>query len=331
MNTRQLIDKIMNKWPAKVICLLLAIFLYIFHQVSLVDKKSFVIPLQIIDQGNVMQVGDCPSHVTVIVRAAADDINTIVNSDLKASINLNNITESGEITVPVSITVDEKLLAFDPLEIKIKPDYVTLNVDKKISKFVPIVPSVSGEVAEGYMITNIEVNPSSVGIIGPEAIVNKIENIQTDALVVSNAEKNFTDEVIYFETNKLIFVQDKGPYKATVSVEPQPMEKEYTNIHIVPRGLAENLMIEDEIPNIDFKVSGTVPILGKYILGLNSVIIDLSEIAEPGSYNIPVRLLLPNNIILESKSFESVLVNIIEKPEGLDNTEEKVENEKIGS
>ena len=109
------------------------------------------------------------------------------------------------------------------------------------------------------------------------------------------------------------------------------MEKEYTNIHIVPRGLAENLMIEDEIPNIDFKVSGTVPILGKYILGVNSVIIDLSEIAEPGSYNIPVRLLLPNNIILENKSFESVLVNIIEKPEGLDNTEEKVENEKIGS
>ena len=41
MNIRQIFNKVTNQWPAKVICLIIAIFLYVFHQISLIDKKSF--------------------------------------------------------------------------------------------------------------------------------------------------------------------------------------------------------------------------------------------------------------------------------------------------
>ena len=54
MNTKHLLDKILDKWPAKVICLVIAIFLYFFHQASLIDSKTVVVPLQIIENGIVM-------------------------------------------------------------------------------------------------------------------------------------------------------------------------------------------------------------------------------------------------------------------------------------
>lgn len=315
MNIRQLINKLLDRWPAKIVCLMLAIFLYIFHQVSLIDKKVYVVPLDIVQDGNVMLVGDCPSSVSVIVRAQPDVISSINPSDLKASINLNIFAESGTYNVPVAVNVAEKYLVYDPFEVRVKPENLKISVETKYAKYVKINPSVSGTVAEGYMIKDIEMNPGSVEIIGPESIVNATKSIQTTGLIVNNAEKNFTDEVNYLEVNKLIRVNNKGPYKATVTVEPEPMTKEYLGIHIVPHDLPENLEIETEIPDIDFTISATVPVLSKYILGANVVQIDLSEIKEPGLYDVPVKFVLPSNFILESKSFESVNINVIERRE----------------
>ena len=55
MNKKRLLDKILDNWPAKVICLIIAIFLYFFHQASLIDSKTFVVPLQIIENGMVWE------------------------------------------------------------------------------------------------------------------------------------------------------------------------------------------------------------------------------------------------------------------------------------
>lgn len=326
MKVQQLIDKILNNWPAKIICLMLAIFLYIFHQASMIDKKVFVVPLEVIENGNVMQIGDCPNVVSVIVRASTDVINSIISSDLEASINLDKITTSGKYTVPVTINISDRLKEYDPLEIRVQPEHVNLSVETKISKYVPINPSISGEVKEGYEISEVIVNPSSVCIIGPESLVENTKNIQTTALIVSNAELNFTGEINYLELNKYLYVEDKGPYKATVIVNPKPMEKEYVGIHVVVKGLLENLEIENEIPDIDFVLSGTVPILSKYIISANLIQIDLREITEPGNYEVPVKFNLPANIILEKQSFETISVNVIEKQIVDENINDSKEN-----
>ena len=324
MNIRQLAERLLNKWPAKVICLLLAIFFYVFHQVSLIEKKVFVIPLEVVEDGNVMLLGDCPASVSVIIRADSEVINTIVNTDLRACVNLNNLDESGSYTVPVEFTLSDKLLVYDPLEVRVKPENITLSVGKKVAKYVPVVPSIAGKVAEGYEITEVTVNPSNVAVIGPESVIEKITEIQTDALIVSNAEKNFSDEVNYLEVNKLIQVENKGPYKATVTVEPMPLLVDYTGLHIVVKNLAENLEVVEEIPDIDITLGGTVPILSKYILSVNAIQLDLSSVTEPGSYDIPVTFLLPSNISLEKKSFESVSVTVGIRTENAE-TEENAE------
>ena len=77
MNTKHLLDKILDKWPSKVICLVIAIFLYFFHQASLIDSKTFVVPLQIIEDGMVMHVGSVPGSVSVVVRASDETIKSV--------------------------------------------------------------------------------------------------------------------------------------------------------------------------------------------------------------------------------------------------------------
>ena len=194
MNTKRLLDKILDKWPAKVVCLIIAIFLYFFHQASLIDSKTIVVPLQIIENGIVMQIGNAPKSVSVIIRAGEETIKSVMPSDISASICLDDITQKGTYKLPVKINISESLMEYDPFEIKMKDDTVTISVDRKAIKYVPIVPSVIGEVANGYEIESITMSPSTIEIIGPESIVNATEQIYTTRLNVSNAKNNFSTE-----------------------------------------------------------------------------------------------------------------------------------------
>ena len=315
MNTKGLLDKILDKWPAKVICLIIAVFLYFFHQASLIDSKTFVVPLQIIENGMVMHVGNAPGSVSVVVRAGDEVIKAVLPADITASVNLDTITEKGTYKLPVKITLSESLMEYDPFEVKLKDDSVSIDVDRKALKYVPIVPSIVGEVAHGYEIENISMSPSTVEIFGPQSVVITTEQIYTTRLNVSNAETNFSTETSYQQLNKLLTVMDEGPFMAEVTVKAKMMERLFEEVEIEVLNLDEKLQIESELPKINIKLSGTMPVLENYILSKHAIQLNMREVTEPGIYEIPLRYTLPANLQLIEKSDEEIIVTVIKKPE----------------
>lgn len=312
MNLKQLIDKNLHQWPAKVICLIIAIFLYIFHQVSLIDKKTFAIPLTIQENGIVMHVGTVPSSVGVIVRTSADNMKLISNNDITASVNLDTITEKGTYELPVTIDISTSIMSLDPLEVRIKDNKITLEVDKKVSKYVKIEPSVVGEVAHGYQIDEISITPSTVQVTGPETILNSTENIYSTRVNVSNAEVPFNTEVDLQQTSKLIHITDEAPYKVDVLVMPQYMEREF-GVPVEIMNLPQDLVYEGEPPYVTIKLLGTVKYLEDYHVPRRSVQVYAGDITEPGIYELPLRFYFPSTLEIIEKSAESILINFNKK------------------
>ncbi len=313
MNIKHLTDKIFDKWPAKIICFVIAVFLYFFHQASLVDTKTLALPLQIIENGMVMHIGNAPKSVSVVVRANDNDIKSVVASGMTASVNLDSITEKGVYKLPVHISLDETFMEYDPLEIKLKEDFVTIEVDRKSFKYVPIVPSVVGDVANGYEVQSISMNPSTVEIFGPEALVKATNQIYTTRLNVSNAETNFATEVMYQQLNNLVTVVDEGPFKATVSVVPKIIEKEFQEIEVEPLYLSEDLELSASLPLVSIKLSGAMPVLENYKLSRHAVQLSLYDVNEPGTYELPLKYNIPANLQLLEKSDEELTVTVIKK------------------
>ena len=313
MNTKRLLDKILDKWPAKVVCLIIAIFLYFFHSASLIDSKTFVVPLQIIENGMVMHVGNAPGSVSVVVRAGEETIKSVLPSDISASICLDSITQKGTYKLPVKITLAESLMEYDPFEVKIKEDSITIDVDRKAIKYVPIVPSIVGEVAHGYEIDTITMSPSTIEISGPEAVVNATEQIYTTRLNVSNAETNFSTETSYQQINKLLTILDEGPFMAEVTVKPKTMERMFDSISIEVLNLDSHLEIQGELPLVNIKLSGTMPVLENYILSRHAVQLNLREVTEPGTYEIPLRYVIPANLQLIEKSDDEITVTVVQR------------------
>ena len=319
MNTKHLLDKILDKWPSKVVCLVIAIFLYFFHQASLIESKTFVVPLQIEENGIVMHVGSVPGSVAVVVRTSDEIIKSVLATDITASVSLDAITTKGSYTLPVKITLSENLMAYDPFEVRLKDDTITIDADKKVSKYLPMAPSIVGEVAHGYEIDSVNISPSTIEISGPESIVNALDKIYTTRINVSNAETNFSTETSYQKTNKLISIIDEENFRATISVKPVIMERDFTEIPVEILNLDKELEISGELPLVSIKLSGSMPVLEDYILSKHAVQVNLRDIDEPGTYELPLRYVLPSNLNLIAKSDDELTLTIVRKP--LENTE----------
>ena len=314
MNTKHLLDKILDKWPSKVVCLIIAIFLYFFHQASLIESKTFVVPLQIEENGMVMHVGSLPGSISVVVRSSEENIKTVNQNDITASVSLDTITEKGTYKLPVKINLSDNLLECDPFEVKLKDDTITIDVDTKAIKYVPLAPSIVGEVAHGYEIESITMSPSTIEISGPQSIVNATEQVYTTRINVSNAETNFSTETSYQKNNKLLTIIEEESIRATVSVKPKIMERDFTEIPVEILNLDNDLEISGELPLISIKLSGSMPVLEDYILSKHTVQVNLRDVYEPGTYELPLRYVLPSNLNLIEKSDDVITLTIVRKP-----------------
>ncbi len=322
---KRLIDKLLNNWLAKVVSLFIAILLYIFYNASQIDKKTFVVPLKIEENGIVMHVGSVPNYITVVVRTNDTIMNMINSSDFEGLIDISYITEPGTYNLPVHMNLSSKLMEMDPLEVILKDEEIKLSVDKKVSKYVPLVPSVVGEVAHGYTINQIVISPSTVEISGPESVVGAITEIPTTRIMVSNAENNFSVETSYQEQSKLITVNDEGPFTATVSLSTDVMERVFTNVPIDVMGLDSSLELVSLLPAVSFTLSGDVPLLENYNLSARAVYINLRDYDTPGVYEVPIRYNVSANFAITEKSAESVSIELINVPADTEEAASEVE------
>lgn len=310
MNIKQVIEKITNNWPVKLVCFALAIVLYILHQASMIEKRTFIVPLTVIQEGNVTHVGNIEKNVSVVVRSSPEYINVIQPTDFMASINLNSATGNAE--YPVTITLSDAILSIDPLEIQVKPDRINVKVEEKVLKYVEVKPSIVENVAYGYRIDKITCDPPYVEIIGPKSVVEGINEIYTKRIPCSNATSSFTAETSYYELNKLIEVPQKDSYKVTVAVVPEIVAKEFKNLPVVVHNLQSDLKIENIIPTMSIGVEGALTFVEKYLVPNNAVSINLSGITEPGEYEVPVSLQVSSSLKVLNKSFDKIKLSIVE-------------------
>lgn len=308
MKVNQLIERILHNWPQKLVCFVLALFLYLFYHMSLVDRKTVVIPLHVYQDGAVVASGNIPSSVKVVVRADKNTISSIHNSDLYASVNLNFITESGTYRLPVNMRVSDSILGFDPLEIKVTPELLEVTVEEKVSVPVPVEPVILGDLAKGYEITSVEVSPSYVTVTGPRSIVEKYSTIKTSVLDVNGVSKTLSQKVTIVNNNKMLGFDNISDYSVTVNVDTVKIEKEFEGIKLIPYKLSENLTIETEIPLLYVKLEGSQIALENF--KLDAVNLSFEGITEEGEYDIPIRINLPRGVKILERSIETLKVQL---------------------
>ncbi len=313
MNTNKFREKIFDKWGIKVMCLVVAIIVYLLHQFSILDTKTFSIPVDIHSYG-IMIPSELNNHIVkVTVRGKSEELSAILESDLQAYLDITSVTKEGEMNVPVIVKPSQRLSLLDPLEINVKPDKIKIDVQQRLEKYVPVEPVIIGECGYGYEVKSITSDPPLIMISGPRKMVESINSISTEKVDVSDCRKTTEQETVPRNLNRLITVEPVESIKVTAEIMEIESIKQYVELGINCTKLAENLEAQEIIQKAQIIVNGTLLNLEKIKLTQISVTVDCSSITEPGEYELPVNIRVPYYVTLQQQEPETVMVIITEK------------------
>lgn len=312
MKIENLIKKIKEDWKVKVLCLLVAIVIYIICQIASLERKSFAVPLQVKNSSNLLYVNDIPRFVRVSVRGESSEIGLLQEKDFDIFIDLSEYAEPGEYKVPLHLQLSENATIIDKLEVVMNPDLINLKLEPKVTALIPLKTNISGSCAKGYEISSFEIYPDLVQINGSESLVNKTHFLETTPVNVSNKSSDFTQKVEVINKNKRIVLSGENEFTVSVKISPIKDTKKIDSSVIFYYGLKDGLTVENLAVPYTLNLSGTKNELEKFVLSPLSVQVDCSAIETSGTYELPLKVILLENIKLDSIEPSVVKVNIVD-------------------
>lgn len=111
--------------------------------------------------------------VTVTVEGSRSGLMNFSKDKISANLDLSQVTTSGGFNLPIKV----KTASADVNVVTVEPAEIFCTFDTTIVKDFPIEIIMSGQLADGYVLDNYSVTPSTIEISGPSAAVLQIGKV----------------------------------------------------------------------------------------------------------------------------------------------------------
>ncbi len=308
------LEKLLENWPVKIVSLIAAIFVYAFYQISSLETRSILVPLEVRESTGMICTDVSEQSIRLQVRGNVTDINTIEAKDFIAYADMGRYINEGSQVVPVKLDLSENVRIMKDIEIKIQPETVEVTLEKKLVSYIPVDLKYAGGTTHGYEIASIKTSPSMIKVSGPGSLVESLESIETDVILFDGLAQNTVVEANLREINEQLTQEHEGPVIVEVTVVPSKMKRVLTNLPIALYPAGDNFEIEMEKKTATLTISGNELDVEKYTPPANLIFADCSQITESGEYDIPVQYASSARFTIETLLPETVHVIVTEKP-----------------
>lgn len=175
---------------------ILTLILYFLVQQDTINEFSVSMPIALenLPRSRVF-VGDLPPEVRVRIKGRWSRIIKAVEQTPKPyPIDLEGL-QDGDTYRFNSYSVQEHLGVEGIDVVSTEPALLTVQLDRFLSKLVPVKPVLRGEPREGYEVDLIEVKPSSVWVEGPHLDVTSVFEVETVPIDVGGLDRALRSEV----------------------------------------------------------------------------------------------------------------------------------------
>jgi len=186
---------VIKNYRVKLVSFVIAVFIWFFVITENDYQNTIDVPLRLtnIADGKVI-ANNIPENVRIKVTGSGKDLLALyVGSGVRYTIDLAEIRSRTTIDLnPTGVSFSRPVDAVTATEI-IYPDTITIILDDLAIKNVPIIAQISPKPAMGHTIVgDIHMVPDSVTISGPESIIKKLENVQTENKTFENLKFDFS-------------------------------------------------------------------------------------------------------------------------------------------
>jgi YbbR domain-containing protein len=285
--------------------------------VTLEPLKSRVLPIGLTLNGQPAtgyQAGDpALSPKEILVSGAASLVEQVERA--RVEINLTGTRESVDQTMQVQLLDGNNL----PIEgLSVNPTSVRVNIPVTQQggyRDMAVKVIVHGQVANGYLLTNLSVFPPIVTVFSTDPnLVNDLPGVvETQELELSGASDDISTRLSLALPEGVSVVGEQS-VQVQVGIEPIISNLTLSDIKIEVVGLGEGLSALVSPIEVDVILSGPAPLLDLLLLQDIRVVVDVTDLGG-GVYQLTPRVeILVADVVVESVLPNTVEVTIVVAP-----------------
>ena len=172
------------------------LWLYVVTNVRVEDERTYHdIPVAFegeiaLEERGLMITHGTDASVDLRLYGARTNLNKLTSSNIIIKVNLARIYDVGQVEVEYDISYPGDVPSNAFTELNKSPSTITLVVEERIKKEIPVTVAYTGSVASDYLCDadNVTLDHPYINIVGPASVVGKIEQAVIDLDLTDRTE-----------------------------------------------------------------------------------------------------------------------------------------------
>lgn len=319
MSSKKLIIRVIENWPVKVLSIALALVLFVINRMNTMTTRPLSIPLLVETNSSLIPASPYPQTVRITLRGEDEGIKSISDRDIEAYVDLTRYDTGGLYSAPIQIRKMGIAQNVEPLEMTVNPLKISVQLDQRMSKTLPLTAIIQGRAADGFDFVSHSISPQEIVVTGPLSLLESVSEIKTDPVDLDGRSSNFITEVKISSPNPFSVL--KGGEMASISciIRPSVLVRSIDNIPITLIGLKHGLKADIGGKTGSIRIEGSEEELDSFQPSAAVFIANCSGINGPGAYTLAVEIdLSPGFSLIRHEPEElSVIISLAENTEDL--------------
>jgi len=314
-----IMSRLRSEPSLKIASLILAVFVWMYMRSETRPAEIFTVPIEYEGLSEDLSIsGDYPDSVVVRVRAPDPTLKAISASSFRARVRLTG-ARPGEMEIPMTPGMVRAPLGIEV--IRVEPQVLSLTIERRIRRDVPVVARFTGKPAHGYENNGYTLTPDKVMIEGPESVVRAVREAVTDKVDIGGRQESFETVVGVVPDRGGVRIVNEGAATLRVNIREERLTRTFTGIAMtpsLPAGLAYRVDFAPE--TVEVVLEGTKAALNALAIGNIAVMLDLEGMSpREAAYAVKPRVViapaeLGAHVVVHSISEPTVNVRISPGP-----------------
>jgi YbbR domain-containing protein len=181
-------------------------------------ERSVRVPLEFRKKPVSLEItGSPPETVEVWIQDASSQISRLGLGDVVAFIDLSD-AQPGQQVLP--LRTDQVVAPVGVEVTRVNPTTVSLALEPSKRIEVPIVATIDGQPAPGFIVTGWTVDPKTVDVIGPASRLSGLTSAVTERIAIGGAKASVTATVGVSVNDGALRLREPRTARVTVTIVP---------------------------------------------------------------------------------------------------------------
>jgi hypothetical protein len=156
------------------------------------ETRMLRVPLEFSNMPELEVVGEAPRAVDVQIRGLSRALHRLAPGEISAVLDLSAAKSPGGV---YSLDVKDVRAPSGVQVLRVAPSAIAMQLERTFSRLVPVVPSLQGTLAPGFVISTVRADPATIEVIGTESRLSAVTSAITQPVSVEGKTTSVVEVV----------------------------------------------------------------------------------------------------------------------------------------